>query len=132
MAFRIAIRVEVALGAPNSGTLYYRLKMMDIDGSYRYSEVVVVKLGNQSTLTVEALRNPFAGAAMLKMHVDKTQSVKISIADLQGKVILTESRTFAAGVHLVTIKNSDQLASGMYIAIVEVDGMRHAIRLVKQ
>jgi parallel beta-helix repeat protein len=117
---------------PNSGTLYYRLKMIDMDGSFSYSPVVIVKLGNQQTPTLEALRNPFAGAAMLKLYVDRTQPVKVSIADLQGKVLMTESRTFAAGVHLVTVKNSDQLASGMYIAIVEVDGVRHAVRLVKQ
>ena len=103
-----------------------------MDGSFSYSPVVIVKLGNQQTPTLEALRNPFAGAAMLKLYVDKTQPVKVSLADLQGKVLMTESRTFAAGVHLVTVKNSDQLASGMYIAIVEVDGVRHAVRLVKQ
>lgn len=116
----------------NSGTLYYRLKMIDMDGSFSYSPVVIVKLGNQQTPTLEALRNPFAGAVTLKLYVDKTQPVKMSIADLQGKVLMTESRTFATGVHLVTVKNSDQLASGMYIAIVEVDGVRHAVRLVKQ
>lgn len=117
---------------PNSGILYYRLKMIDMDGSFSYSPVVIVKLGNQQTPTLEALRNPFAGAAMLKLYVDRTQPVKMSIADLQGKVLITESRTFAAGVHLVSVENSDQLASGMYIAIVEVDGVRHAVRLVKQ
>jgi len=117
---------------PNTGTLYYRLKMMDIDGSFSYSPIAIVKLSNGQHSIVEVLRNPFAGPATLKLNLSETQPVRVMISDLQGKVLTTETKTLQPGFHLFTIKNSDQLAAGMYIAIVEIDGIRHAVRLIKQ
>ena len=74
---------------PVSGTNYYRLKQMDYDGNFEYSEVVVIRKANQDkALSVEVGPNPTQ--SYLNYWIDGTEtSVNITVFDLKGRIVLS-------------------------------------------
>lgn len=68
---------------PNPGINYYRLKQVDTDGTFTYSETKAVDFGSQTQLKV--FPNPTTG--MVYYEVDAVLD-KIQVVDLSGKVIL--------------------------------------------
>jgi hypothetical protein len=94
---------------PSNGTNYYRLKMIDADGSFTYSKIVVVRM-NGSTL-LQAFPNP----AKNVLYVQATGSDKntlLRITDGAGKVV-REQKVILNGTTSFTIDIST-LPKGIY------------------
>ena len=69
---------------PSQGIIYYRLKMVDILGNYKYSQLVVIRLsGNKVPLIYP---NPATGNVNILQGSDAIKSV--SIYDLMGRLML--------------------------------------------
>ena len=74
-------------GAANrfSGTLYYRLKMVDFDGSFEYSDITAVALNRRPGLRVYANR----ANGEIKLFSDwKETRYTVQVADMLGRVLL--------------------------------------------
>ena len=74
-------------GAANrfSGTLYYRLKMVDFDGSFEYSDITAVALNQRPGLRVHADR----ASGEIKLFSDwKENRYTVQVADMLGRVLL--------------------------------------------
>ena len=74
-------------GAANrfSGTLYYRLKMVDFDGSFEYSDITAVALNQRPGLRVHADR----ARGEIKLFSDwKETRYTVQVADMLGRVLL--------------------------------------------
>lgn len=112
--------------------MYYRIKMIDIDGSFEYSTVATVKLDKDLKFTAEAFPNPFRETATIKFTAITPQPVTIQVTDLNGKVLIKEKRTIAAGVSIVPIAQTKQLTAGMYLAVIEFNGEKHTLQLIRQ
>ena len=102
--------------APVIGTNYYRLRMVDNDGSYTYSKVVTVQLNNKLVLTVYP--NPASDVVNAQIQSKKPEDVIIYITDMQGKIWQEKQ------VHLATGQNNlsfsvAPLASGMYTFVIK-------------
>lgn len=65
-----------------SEAIFYRLKMVDRDGSYKYSQVIRVK--NETGNTLQIAPNPAANSISLNRL--KTEGL-IELSDMQGKVL---------------------------------------------
>ncbi len=120
--------VYLATGA----VMYYRLKMIDKDGRFEYSPIATVRLGNDLGVSVESYPNPFKEAVSLKITATSLQIATLHITDLAGKVIDRERITLQPGVNVLSVNNSGKWASGTYIAVVELNGTRYSLQLVKQ
>jgi PQQ-dependent dehydrogenase (s-GDH family) len=68
-----------------SGKVYYRLKMVDANGSFSYSQIIVVNITSFYTLMVHP--NPVQD--ILSIHSDKDihKPVKVELFDLDGKIL---------------------------------------------
>lgn len=123
------------LGAVNVATgsvWYYRIKMVDNDGRFEYSPIAIVKLDKNLRADVQAYPNPFTSTATLKITAASTQTVTIQLTDLQGKLLFTEKRNVQPGVNLLSLTKGYQLASGVYMATVQLNDEVHNLKLVKQ
>lgn len=80
---------------PKSGLNYYRLKIVDLDGSFEYSHIEVVKF--EYTPSVELFPNPIKDVIHLK--TDKLNSEKnlIEIFDRTGKLLFMDVLEFENG-----------------------------------
>jgi hypothetical protein len=101
--------------SPNAGTNYYRLKMIDIDGTYKYSKIVEVTFGNKENIAnFQIYPNPNNGSFIIKANGLGDQILPIKIFDNLGRVI--HQIDIKEGTNSVSLKN---LISGMYYLNIE-------------
>lgn len=115
-------------------TYFYRLKMIDLDGQYKYSNEVEVTLGNTSAMSVgEVLPNPANLNAEVQYSLSVNSNIEIAVYNSNGEKIMTLfSGNKPAGNYVETI-NTSKLASGAY-TIVFSNGstmIQKPVRIVK-
>ena len=103
---KVKVNYSFTDNTPLSGVTYYRLKMVDIDGSIAYSRRVSI---SANALT-SAYPNPASGNIFLP-EFEKIKSA--SIVNTSGKTILKAASVNAQGL------NIKQLKAGAYILKVE-------------
>lgn len=76
--------------------------------------------------------NPVSDRADLRYNISQTQDVLLSLYDLMGRKVMTLAQgQQEPGSHLVGIDvNAMGLASGSYVAVLEVGGAKKAVKLV--
>jgi hypothetical protein len=108
----------------NSGTYFYRLKQIDFDGSFEYSNVVEVDVTLPSVFALEQnYPNPFNPSTSIQFSLPVDAQVTIGVYNLVGeKVAEVASGNFAAGSHKVTF-NASTLTSGIYFYQLDATGI---------
>jgi photosystem II stability/assembly factor-like uncharacterized protein len=99
----------------NSGTNYYRLKQVDYDGSYEYSDVVEIDFrAFNSYLLEQCYPNPFNPTTTIGFGIQSKSNVMIKVLNSIGEevaVVLNEEKE--AGFYQVEF-NAIGLPSGVY------------------
>lgn len=104
---------------PFFGNNYYRLKIVDLDGTYEYSEVILIKAEGKAT--VKGFPNPFTNNISFELVAPISGIVQISLYDITGKQVLYLEREVASGLSNQDLK-LDNLTEGTYIAKVLLPG----------
>jgi hypothetical protein len=112
-------------------TLYYRLKMIDKDGSFKYSAVIVVRTASIANIDVKAVPNPFTDKLQLQIPTEITGNAKISIRDVSGKTIVKGTQLVNKGSSVVEITSLAKLQKGVYILELELNGNKQYVKIVK-
>jgi hypothetical protein len=108
--------------------VYYRLKMVDNDGTVAYSEVVALASRQSADAGVTAYPNPFSG--QLYVGMEQEQAVVITVSDITGKTVLT--RSYGAGHNTIDLSGeAADLHPGVYFLRME-GGSSTVIKLIKQ
>jgi len=93
-----------------AASLVYRLKQLDFDGSYEYSNEVLVELSVPKEFTLEQnYPNPFNPTTTIKYSIPKTSLTKLVVYDLLGR----EIETLVSGVKLPDNYEVEFEASGL-------------------
>ena len=100
-----------------SGVRYYRLRMLDKDGSFTYSPVRM--LINSGTYFVSIYPNPAKANLQVQIDSDKKAAIQLQILSLDGKMILSRNTTATSGSILRSIDIS-ALPRGNYFLKVTI------------
>ena len=99
----------------NSAKYSYRLKMIDNDGTFKYSDIVEAEVEIPKEFSIsQNYPNPFNPTTRIDFSIPEKGNVRISIFNALGeeiRVILNEEKD--AGYYSVEINTSD-LPSGVY------------------
>ncbi len=103
-----------------SGKYSYRLKQIDIDGSYKYSDVVEVNIGTPEKFELgQNYPNPFNPTTTIKYSIPNVRAkdfspVQLTIYDVLGRKIATlVNKKQSPGNYSVNF-NASNLTSGIY------------------
>jgi len=104
---------------PISGKNVYRLKQIDFNGDYKYSEVESVTFSSIENSINQNYPNPFNPTTTISFSLSEEGNVKIEIYDSNGRLIekLIE-QNYAKGKHEISF-NGEKLASGIYFYRIE-------------
>jgi len=103
----------------HSGVEYfYRLKQIDFDGAFEYSEIVTAGLKGDQLEVSEIFPNPVREQAQINVTLPQDEQLTISIFDLTGKPLRVSNQQLDAGVNTLTIHTSD-LPAGSYFVKLE-------------
>lgn len=114
---------------PFSGNNYYRLRMIDKDGQFSYSPIIMINFGEfSSQLTIYP--NPAKANLNLKFNLDKRETINLQITDASGRIV--EKRTVSANNGITTTSiNIEKLSKGIYFLEFEINGIKKRSSFLK-
>jgi len=115
-----------------SNGLYYRLKQIDFDGAYAYSNVAVVNKNNLDLSSVSIYPNPVVSQFIVEFMSKGNTIATIQIVDMHGKTMHTQQLETNKGLNKVNVNGAEELAPGIYFARLTVNGETQTIKLIKQ
>ena len=109
--------------SPSDGKSYYRLKQIDFDGTFEYSQIVEVAIGTPATYQVsENYPNPFNPTTNVRIDLPVESKVSYKLYNSIGQTVKTfDSKDYSAGTHVLQIDGSD-LSSGVYYFSIKLNG----------
>ena len=104
----------------DGGTYSYRLKQIDFDGSYEYSDAVEVEVSIPAVYSLDQnYPNPFNPSTTIKYSIAEDGFVKLAVYNMLGEEVATiVNTTQKAGKYEVNF-NANQLSSGVYVYRIE-------------
>lgn len=112
---------------PLQGNNFYRLKIVDNDGSFVYSNIVLLK--NEGSLEISVYPNPTADALHIKLpHSGASATVKALLYDAQGRLLMQP----VLKTGLINEVNVAMLPAGLYSIRCKLDGKLFVFRFAKQ
>ena len=104
----------------SSNKYYYRLKQVDFDGTFEYSNVVEVEINTVAEFALnQNYPNPFNPSTRISFTLPQTANVKLSVFNLLGeKVAELVNEVKSSGFYEVDFNGTD-LTSGMYLYRLE-------------
>jgi hypothetical protein len=110
--------------------VYYRLKMVDSDGSYRYSKVIRLSVNTENKLDATIYPNPYTAASQLSFNSESDQLALLTISDIQGRIIRTETVQTVIGINSIPLK-LEGVNQGVYFIRLEIAGKTYQSKLIK-
>jgi len=111
---------------PVTGINYYRLKEVNKDGSFVYSNIVNVTVSGVTGMA--AYPNPARENVIIKINA-LTQKTVLNMYDVQGRLVMQKQVILAGGDNLIDW-NVSNIAPGIYYVEAGKTGMR--VKIVKQ
>jgi len=109
--------------------IYYRLKMVDKDGSFEYSSVRAVSFNQQSaTNIIKSFPNPATATVYISSAgISNATAVHATIHDMQGRIVKSYSNASFSGANTVAI-SLDGISKGQYIITIDgTMGQEHTV-----
>ncbi|MFY7965827.1 MAG: T9SS type A sorting domain-containing protein [Chitinophagaceae bacterium] len=105
--------------------IYYRLKLIDKDGKFTYSEIKQLSI-NSYQLSISLYPNPTKNTVNVKVNDAK----QIRVIDMLGKVLLTNNNVIKNGITPIPVNS---LSKGIYyIEVTNSDGKTEIQKFVKE
>ena len=113
---------------PKGSIVYYRLKMIDIDGKFRYSKTVAVRL-NSNFSNALVYPNPTMGMLNIKLTDAITVNTSMVVTDVTGRMIVKKKlikgqlsidlavQSFPAGRYFIKINNQQSVINQSFVVI---------------
>ncbi len=113
------------------GSYSYRLKQIDLDGAFKYSNVVSVDLGSVTKFALKQnYPNPFNPTTEISFDVPKESRVRLSVYNALGqKVADLLNENLSAGTHRVQFDGS-ALTSGIYFYKMQSAGFTSIKKMI--
>ena len=118
---------------PYPGNNFYRLKMIDLDGAFRYSNIVKVQTEQKAIAIIKIYPNPLNDKLSIEFFAEKNYNIQLEIFDLSGKIMVNKQVNLQAGLDNYQL-NLKKLAAGNYmLQIKDISGkIIEKAKLVKQ
>lgn len=109
--------------AAGLGTVYYRLKQVDANGSFRYiCNTLAVKLSGKEIRISNIYPNPTKGNAFVKVVCGETRKIRIEVMNSIGQMLNAYNQNIGEGTTTLSIKVSGATAGNYMIRFKDEEG----------
>jgi len=100
-----------------SSTFYYRLKMIDTDGQFKYSNVILIRKDVKGMTDIVIIPNPVVkgNTVTLRFEAAVKSVVDIKVIDMAGRIMSTQQNNATQGINSISINHLERLLPGMYL-----------------
>lgn len=113
---------------PYNGYTYYRLKIIDQDGTFEYSNIVSIR--REKALNLTLYPNPASREVYIEFDVEANSNTEIMVVDFLGRVVHQESVSSDSERSAFITLNVKPLVSGTYYLSMVSEGRRKAVPFV--
>lgn len=116
-----------------AGKNYYRLKQLDNDGKFTYSNIVSINLNSNSIFSVKVLANPIGDMLALNVKSASDRTIQINVTNAAGAIVLSKQQTIGAGENNFNL-SAVKLPKGiLFVTVKDKDSnvQEQAIQIVK-
>jgi Secretion system C-terminal sorting domain len=98
-------------------TFYYRLRMIDLDGKFKYSNVIMIRKDQSSIKGLSINPNPIVNGnnTTVRFEAKSANTVEFKVVDMSGKIVLRQQNNITSGTNSIAITNLDRLQPGLYV-----------------
>lgn len=114
---------------PNMGVNYYRLKMIDKNGTITYSKIISIRINN--VIEISVAPNPIQSYADVYITLPNASLLSISIIDIHGRNVFQNTVKGNVQQNHIRINNLDRLANGVYYLQVKTDSDTFNKKIIK-
>ncbi len=115
----------------NAKILYYRLKMIDNDGTFEYAKTVTVSQNKANQTLVSVYPNPLTETTALTINTTENEEFVISVFNLSGRQILSKTVGCNMGENTISLSELNGLTKGIYFINIAGTNYNNSIKLVK-
>jgi Secretion system C-terminal sorting domain len=104
------------LSSVSGNVFYYRLKIVDKDGQFKYSNVIMIRKESKTINGIAINPNPVVnGMVTVRFTATGNKEVSFKVIDMTGKVVLKQQNRIYDGNNSISINNLDRLHAGVYL-----------------
>jgi len=114
-----------------AGMNYYRLKLVDRDGNFQYSNIVALKADIAGVIITGVYPTPFVNKVNISISSETTTRADVRLFDNSGKLVASKQATLVQGVNTIVVDDLARLATGVYFIKVQAGDLIHTQRISK-
>ena len=97
--------------------VYYRLRMVDVDGKFKYSNVIMVRKEKKTITGISLSPNPVISTANATVRFEAASNavVNLRVMDMAGRQVLAQQNNVTGGTNSIQVNNLNRLQPGLYI-----------------
>ncbi len=116
---------------PFAGENYYRLELINNDGSKEYSNTVLLLI-SEDNLDYVFYPNPSKGLVFYQFESEGNESIRFEVVDVLGRIVHQQKNTSSNGINKIPV-SLHQFAIGSYMIRVfnETSGRVHTTKIIK-
>ncbi|MBK6274985.1 MAG: T9SS type A sorting domain-containing protein [Saprospirales bacterium] len=93
---------------------YYRLKIVDFDGTFSFSPIVVISINTFKTNEIKIYPNPFKEVITIEFNFSEYKNSKLVLFDNNGKIAFTKTITIPSNKTTIELNELIHLPKGVY------------------
>ncbi len=102
----------------NSNILYYRIKVVSINGVSKYSNTLTVRISALNNQKLKISPNPASSSVNISFYSALRGTMELQLLDMTGKIVLREQRVAESGQNSITLNQLSGLSEGIYTILV--------------
>lgn len=100
----------------SSGSFHYRLKMIDLDGHFKYSGIINADISVPDAYSLEQnYPNPFNPSTKIEVSIPMDGNIKLNIYNVKGELVKTIFEGYKTSGYYTFNINAAELSSGVYL-----------------
>jgi len=112
--------------------VYYRLKMVDKDGTFDYSKTIAIRIGgNFSAETFSVYPNPFREDVKVRINSSEDVKATFRLISFDGKEMNIRNINISKGENIIVLRDYNNIPAGNYILEVTTAADKFISKIVK-
>lgn len=120
---------DLLTGLGLAENVYYRLRMVDVDGQFTYSNVIILRVNTETDLVIA---NPFTSGLKITFTSKQVQTIRIDLYDVKGRWLMRRIVTVQTGINDLEWNNTQYLSAGNYILQLQAKDLNYTRKLIKK
>lgn len=114
----------------NKENNYYRLKLIDQQGKFEFSKIVLIKNNSASVKPLSLLSNPIQNNLEIQFNDTHPGKVQVRLTDITGKTLVTWTGENVANQRIKINISDKNLSKGVYILHTRMKGLNYTEKVI--